>query len=284
MEQEIYINNKYEITKAIGNGNFGNVYKAIHKKTKEPVAIKMEAYNTQFKTLKNETTILNYLYNEGCRNIPKVIWFGINMQKTCLVMDIFECSLYEYTKKKTLNEEKVDKIIHQCLDIIETIHSKYVLHRDIKPHNFMIRNGELYLIDFGFATFYVNEDKEHLPLRTDLESIVGSPKYVSINIHNGILCSRRDDLISIGYMYIFLLYGELPWDTIKQINKQEKQQYDLSHIMIDKNQEIKSLKSLENIENLFKEKCPKIVEYFKTSYSLYYNEEPNYNLLKQFFE
>jgi len=182
---------------------------------------------------------------------------------------------------KTLPEEKVNKIIQQCFYIIETIHSKYVLHRDIKPHNFMIRNGELYLIDFGFSTFYVNEEKQHLPMRTDLESIIGSPKYVSINIHNGVACSRRDDLISIGYMYIFLLYGELPWDTVKSIKKGEP--YDALHIMNSKNQEIKMLKTIENIENLCKEKCPKIVEYLKRTYLLYYNEEPDYDELKEIF-
>jgi serine/threonine protein kinase len=212
METSKYINHKYEILEAIGNGNFGNVFKGIHRKNREPVAIKMESKSSPFKILKNETTILNYLYNEGCRSIPKVIWYGLYSDKTCLIMDIFECSLYDYLKTKSLPEEKVNKIIHQSIYIIETIHSKFVLHRDIKPHNFMIRNGELYLIDFGFSTFYVNAEKEHYPMRTDLESIIGSPKYVSINLHNGITCSRRDDLISIGYMYIYLLYGELPWD------------------------------------------------------------------------
>ncbi len=281
METSKYINHKYEIIEAIGNGNFGNVMKAVHKKTREPVAIKMESQSSPFKILKNETTILNYLYNEGCRNIPKVIWYGLYLDKTCLVMDIFESSLYDYLKTKSLPEEKVNKIIHQCIYIIETIHSKFVLHRDIKPHNFMIRNGELYLIDFGFSTFYVNEDKEHLPLRTELESIIGSPKYASINIHNGVACSRRDDLISIGYMYIYLLYGELPWDMVKAIKKGEP--YDLLHIMNSKNQEIKLLKNIENIENLCKEKCPKIVEYLKRTYLLYYNEQPDYDELKQIF-
>jgi casein kinase 1 len=281
METSKYINHKYEILEAIGNGIFGNIFKGLHKNNREPVAIKMESKSSPFKILKNETTILNYLYNEGCRSIPKVIWYGLYSDKTCLVMDIFECSLYDYLKTKSLPEEKVNKIIHQSIYIIETIHSKFVLHRDIKPHNFMIRNGELYLIDFGFSTFYVNAEKEHYPMRTDLESIIGSPKYVSINLHNGITCSRRDDLISIGYMYIYLLYGELPWDIVKPMKKGDP--YDLSHIMNSKNQEIKSLKQLENIENLCKEKCPKIVEYLKRTYSLYYNEEPDYDKLKQIF-
>jgi casein kinase 1 len=281
MEPLKYINHKYEIQEAIGNGNFGNVFKGLHKKTREPVAIKLESQSSPYKILKNETTILNYLYNEGCRRIPKVIWYGLYLDKTCLVMDIFESSLYDYLKTKTLPEEKVNKIIQQSIYIIETIHSKFVLHRDIKPHNFMIRNGELYLIDFGFSTFYVNEHKHHYPMRTDLESIIGSPKYASINIHTGVLCSRRDDLISIGYMYIFLLYRELPWDRVNPLKIEEP--YDVYHIMNTKNQEIKSLKCLENIENLCKEKCPKIVEYLKIVYLLYYNEEPDYNELKQIF-
>jgi serine/threonine protein kinase len=68
----------------------------------------------------------------------------------------------------------------------------------------MIKDGELYLIDFGFATFYVNADKEHISIDRTLESILGTPKYISIYNHMGISNSRRDDMISLGYIMFYL--------------------------------------------------------------------------------
>jgi serine/threonine protein kinase len=84
----------------------------------------------------------------------------------------------------------------QSLDILETIHNSFVLHRDIKPQNFMIREGELFLIDFGLATFYIDENGEDIPNTCSQTTVIGTPKYLSINIHNGNDFSVHDDFIS----------------------------------------------------------------------------------------
>jgi len=165
-ENIITINNKYIIETNIGKGQFGSIYKGYHKKTREPIAIKFEHSNSPIKLLKNETTILNYLYNNGCRNIPQVHWYGLFSNNTCLVMTLYDYSLYDLlkNKKKDLSIQQLQYIILQCLDIFENIHNSFVLHRDIKPQNFMIKNNELFLIDFGFSTFYIGDDKQHLPM------------------------------------------------------------------------------------------------------------------------
>ena len=103
--------------------------------------------------------------------------------------------------------------MYRILEIIENVHENCVIHRDIKIDNFMILEHEIFIIDFGMATFYIDEDKEHIPYK-EREYITGTPKYISINIHNGIEPSRRDDLISIGYLYLYLYYGNLPWSNI----------------------------------------------------------------------
>jgi len=271
--QNIIINNKYILHEKIGNGKFGNIFKGIHKKNLQDVAIKLENNDAPIKLLKNETTILNYLYNNGCHNLPSVFWYGIYQNKICMVMTLYECSLQDYIKIKQLTSSKIISIIIQCLDIIESIHNKYVIHRDIKPQNFMIKNGELFIIDFGFSTFYIDSDKNHIPMNTS-NNIIGTPKYISINIHNGNEPSRRDDLISIGYIYIYLVCGELPWDYIKKNNNDE--QYDEIHILNYKNQQRKLLKSIENIENLFKDTDNTIYNFLKYCYSLNFIDTPNY--------
>jgi len=277
---EIVIHNKYIVEQKIGNGQFGSVLRGYNKKTREPVAIKLEMISSPIKLLKSETNILNYLYNQGCRSIPCVYWYGAYDKYMSLVMPLYECSLQEYCKKNVLTTEKISRIMLQCLQIIESIHEKYILHRDIKPDNFMVKEGELFLIDFGFSSFYVQDEKQHIPFST-YENIIGTPKFVSYHIHNGCEPSRRDDLISIGYIYLYLLYETLPWE--KQREPSDTMGYTETHIQHPTNILRKNLKSLENLDKLYSESHPIFMNYIHYCYSIKFEEEPLYERIKQLF-
>ena len=105
----------------------------------------------------------------------------------------------------------------QMLAIVESLHQKGVLHRDIKPANFMIKTNaqnisELFLIDFGLAGCFKDEKQKHIPMKTG-ERLMGTPRYMSVNMHQHITPSRRDDLESLGYILIYLYKGKLPWQA-----------------------------------------------------------------------
>jgi serine/threonine protein kinase len=204
-------------------------------------------------------------------------------------------SLFDYCNQNQLALEKIDKIMCVCIDILETIHKNYVLHRDIKPQNFMISNEEIFLIDFGFSCFYVDDKVEHLPTG-ESQNIVGTPKYVSYHVHNGITNGRRDDLISLGYLYIYLCCRELPWDTLlRDTLKSEtvprdtlligsnKNVYEEIHILHYKNQQRKSMKSWENLGEICLRINQKIYDFLNYCYNLRYDGTPNYDALKQLF-
>jgi len=277
-KNDILIKNKYVLESFIGNGKFGKVYKGFHKKTREPVAIKIEKPG---KLLQNETTILNYLYNAGSRNIPTVYWYGLFGENVCLIMTYYKISLFDYIQGKELTPSKILSIFVQSISILENIHQKFVIHRDIKPQNIMMKDGELSLIDFGFSTFYVDDEHNHLPLKTNGQHIIGTPRYVSVHIHDGIEYSRRDDLISLGYMFLFIFYRELPWDITE--NRENKENYEETHVLYPKNQDRKIAKLLENIECFYSTYNTAIFEYLKYCYSLPYDETPRYDYLKDLF-
>ena len=269
---------KYEIIEKIGKGGFGTVYKAVYLKNAEPVAIKMESTRTTMKLLKHETTILKYLQERGCDNVPVVHWYGIHQENTCLIMTYYDCSLYEYFENIQNREpERKDKLIQGCIRLLEQVHRNYVLHRDIKPQNIMIRQGELFLIDFGFSIFYINADtREHIEGQKD--TIVGSPRYASYYVHEGCVSSRRDDLISVGYIYIWILLKDLPWNCLVKIGEQEQEQENIL-IMSELNLRRKEMKSWPKLGEYCMQINQKIWNFLNYCYLLRYDAEPNYRLL-----
>ena len=87
------------------------------------------------------------------------------------------------------------------INILEEIHNQGVIHRDIKTENFMLHNEEIYLIDFGLSSIFLDENMNHLHGKHNSSFIIGTPKFISIHVHNGKDPSRRDDIISLLYLY-----------------------------------------------------------------------------------
>jgi len=285
MAEPEVIQGKYTIIDQIGQGSFGTVYKGKYNKTNEFVAIKTEDSRTSFKMLKRETSILKYLHERGCRQIPIVFWYGIYKEDTCLVMSYYECSLHSYfTPNIEVDIRKVNKVMAGCIQILETIHNQHVIHRDIKPQNFMLRAGSLFLIDFGLATFYLGENGEHSADPGSHECITGTPRYVSYNVHRGHSPSRRDDMISLGYMYIYLYCGELPWDESSMIFSKNDGNTDVMNRFHYKNVFRGERKEWNALAPISVKINDQITQFLNYCYQLTYEGIPDYKTLIQIFD
>ena len=102
------------------------------------------------------------------------------------------------------------------LDTLQAVHGKFILHRDLKPENILFnpKTNLFTLIDFGLSKRYVDPSGRHIP-KSNQKCFRGTMRYCSLNMHNGIENSRRDDIESLAYVLIFLQKGSLPWMNMK---------------------------------------------------------------------
>ena len=137
-------------------------------------------------------------------------------------MDLLGKSLTSIIKKhKQISLNNVLVLGIQIIKRIQSLHNNCLLHRDIKPSNFVFGNeddtNKLFLIDLGFAKRY-DYNGIHIEQK-NINHIVGSLNFVSINVHNHIEPSRRDDIESCIYVILTMLLGDLEWFEEIDINK-----------------------------------------------------------------
>ena len=220
------INKKYKILDKIGSGTFGSIFKGQNIRTKEYVAIKVEKISDNLKLLKNESRIYQYL--NGCDGIPVVKWYGKDDNNYYMVINLLGHSLQELKNKTHFSLILILKIGIKIVLLLKTIHEKGLVHRDIKPDNFLFElnsYNQLYLIDFGFCKTYLDGNK-HIEGKS-INNLIGSLNYASLMSHRRHELSRRDDLESLSYMLFYFYLGCLPWNNDIEENVIERKKQEI---------------------------------------------------------
>ena len=265
----------YHIKRKLGAGSFGKIYLVEHTLTHEYYAAKFESLDCPAPQLHYEAKL--YKKFAGGSHIPNIHWTGCEKNHNIMVMDLLGSSLEDLFQKngQKLSLKTVLVLADQMLSAIQYIHSKNYIHRDIKPDNFMVGTGKnavkVYSIDFGLSKRY-RDDITHEHIRyIEGKSLTGTARYASIGALRGHEQSRRDDLEALGYVWIYLLKGKLPWMGINAHSREEK--YKL----------IADCKEDTPIRQLCANLPPEFVTYMKYVRNLGFTESPNYTMLRELF-
>lgn len=267
----------YRVGKKIGEGSFGVIFEGTNLLNNQQVAIKFEPRKSDAPQLRDEYRTYKILV--GTVGVPHVYYFGQEGLHNILVIDLLGPSLedlFDWCGRRFSLKTTV-MVAKQMLTRVQAIHEKSLIYRDIKPDNFLIgkpgtRTANLiYVIDFGMAKQYRDpKTKIHIPYR-ERKSLSGTARYMSINTHLGREQSRRDDLESLGHVFMYFLRGGLPWQGLKAATN--KQKYE----------KIGEKKQTTPIDELCAGFPPQFAAYLSYVRNLDFDATPDYDYLRDLF-
>jgi len=276
----------YSMGALIGEGAFGNIYLCTNRLTKLDYAMKIDKMTGGEKTIRYEASILKYLRKVS--NVVKLIHYGTIDQRQYMVIELLGLSVEEHFSVNRMNISIHDKISYsiQLLNIVKSIHDKGIIHRDIKPENFAfsLDMRTIVIIDFGLSKLFLDGNGSHKPVRKT-DQLLGCLRYASINSHDMIELSRRDDLISLLYTIMYMFCDKLPWENIAMSSSSNSKKDVIKQLKIDhliKKDIVNNINNKNNdlLTSKIERKLASITSYI---YNLKYDEKPNYFLIEIHF-
>ena len=166
------------------------------------------------KQIYNEANIMKKLFHPNVISF-KDVFRDVKLDYFYIVMeyaddgDLSKKIKLQQKKKieKNFSEEKILKYLYQICNGINYIHSKNVIHRDIKSQNiFLMKNGDVKIGDFGIA-------KSLTKTKSNAMTIIGTPYYFSPEIINGEPYNYKTDIWSLGVVLYEMCTLKLPFDS-----------------------------------------------------------------------
>ena len=221
------VGSRYTITKRIGAGGMGVVYKAKQGAVDRDVAIKVlitkpsednDEYDTLVKRFHLEARAASRLSHP---NTITIYDFGNDDGLLYIAMEFLDgLSLDEVLKSGTLTVQRTVRIVMQICHSLAEAHKNNIIHRDIKPDNIFLVNmgGDndfVKVLDFGVAKIKGPSKDKTL---TKAGMIFGTPKYMSPEQARCMPLDSRSDVYSVGILMYQMLMGTVPFDAEDHIS------------------------------------------------------------------
>ncbi|WP_414587059.1 protein kinase domain-containing protein [Scytonema sp. PCC 10023] len=214
------LNNRYQVIEVLGGGGFSETFLAENTyvpsrrrcviKQLKPITNDPQIYGKIQRRFEREAATLEYL-GEGSDQIPKLFAYFSENEQFYLIQEWIEgATLSDIVKAKgSVSETVVREILLSLLSVLDYIHSKGIIHRDIKPDNIILRssNSKPVLIDFGAVKAMIHSVVSPGNLTQSL--VVGTPGYMPSEQAIG-RPVYATDIYSLGLTAIYLLAGKRP--------------------------------------------------------------------------
>lgn len=194
----------YRVVGPLGRGGMGTVYRAVHRVTGEPAAVKLlspalaeeqgfrDRFNAEIETLLK----LNH------PNIVRLLGYGEQNGQLFYAMELVEGDSLEeeLARGRRFSPQEVVLLGIQVCQALRHAHDRGIVHRDLKPGNLLLTTvGQVKLADFGIARLFNNTR------RTQAGSILGTAEYMAPEQAEGKPVDPRSDLYSLGAVFYLLL-------------------------------------------------------------------------------
>ena len=205
---------QFEILDFIGEGTFGQVFKARHIKSgkiysvkiiknEKITAIEKLIIESSIQKLCKECDYINHYYGSYIDLETKDIWLILEYCKYGNVIDLIR----KYNIK--LQEKTISSIIKMLLLALQFLHNNSIIHRDIKGNNILLNEkGKIQLCDFGTSTMYISN--------RNLKK-AGSTYWMSPEMCKGNEYNFPTDIWSLGITCIELAEGNPPYSDVKSL-------------------------------------------------------------------
>ena len=192
---------RYELLEKIGSGSFATVYRARDRELGREVAIKQihQEYLEKPEQLERywqEAQLVASLHHPNI-----VTFFDIDREKGWLIMELMQANLADRMAGRQMDLKALRTTIAHGLRVLKYLHSRGIVHGDIKPSNMMIdERRRIKLGDFGLARRVSDEDGSLLK---------GTTKYMAPEVVSDEFgeVGPASDLYSLGFTAYDLMCG-----------------------------------------------------------------------------
>ncbi|CAF3826776.1 unnamed protein product [Rotaria sp. Silwood1] len=196
---------RFIIQKKIGSGAAGDVDLAIDTKTNTKIAIKRMLWSKQ---PRKELIVGEILVMKNCRfrSIVNFLDCYLRPNELWIVMEYMNGGqLTQIVEQTVLDEGQMAAVTKECLEALQFLHSKNIIHRDVKSDNVLVGfDGSVKLTDFGFCAQLASTES----LRT---TMVGTPYWMSPEVIKKLKYDRKVDIWSLGILVIEMIDGSPPY-------------------------------------------------------------------------
>ncbi|XP_074389673.1 serine/threonine-protein kinase PAK 1-like [Zonotrichia albicollis] len=196
---------KYTAFEELGRGGFGAVYKALDTSSGQQVAIKIMSLQEEMSEELAANEILAMRDNRSPNIVTYLDSYLVDAE-LWLAMEFMDGgTLFDVLRAVYLEEGQIGAVCRECLQGLHFLHSRQVIHRDIKSCNVLVgTDGSVKLGDFGLCA-------QLSPEHSKRSSSVGTPSWMAPEVVRGEAYGPKVDIWSLGIMGLEMVEGEAPY-------------------------------------------------------------------------